>query len=100
MVKFALLQNDPIDINLRALKIKYGIFVNGVALGSLEEKTLDSDSNSVADRVQEITIRLTSIPTSNSVVELRVYDTEDMLNPVISRNVKNSMSGIYDEVDF
>lgn len=100
MVKFALLQNEPIDSSLRALDIKYGIYVNGTIVGSLEEMTLGSSSDAVADRVRDITIRLASVPVANAIVELRVYDAEDMLNPIISRNVKNSMSGMFDEVDF
>jgi hypothetical protein len=52
------------------------------------------------DRVKELTIRLTTIQSSNDVIELRVYDKEDPLNPIINRNVRNSMSGIYDEMDF
>ena len=95
-----MLQNEPIDSSLRALDIKYGIYVNGTIVGSLEEMTLGSSSDAVADRVRDITIRLASVPVANAIVELRVYDAEDMLNPIISRNVKNSMSGMFDEVDF
>lgn len=101
MVRFTLLQNEPTDSTLRALDIKYGIFVNGVIAGSLEEKTLASPSDDVSDRMHDnITIRLASIPAANAFIELRVYDADDMLNPIISRNVKNSMSELFDEVDF
>ena len=100
MVKFALLQNEPVDANLRALEIKYGIFVNGTVVGGLESMTLASSSDNVADRVRDITIRLASIPVANAIVELRVFDVDDMLNPVISRNIKNGMAGIFDEIDF
>lgn len=100
MVKFALLQNEPVDATLRALDIKYGIYVNGTILGNHDEMKLESKSEAVADRVYDITIRLASVPAANELVELRVYDAEDMLNPIISRSVRNSMSGIFDEVDF
>ena len=100
MVKFALLQNEPKDASLRALVIKYGIYVNGTIAGNLEEKTLDSKSDAVANRVSDITIRMTSVPVANAIIELRVYDAEDLLNPIISRNVKNGMAGMFDEVDF
>ena len=99
-IKFALLQNDPVDANLRALDISYGVYINGQPLGKLEEMTLDMKSEDWKDRVKELTIRLTTIPSSKDVIELRVYDKEDPLNPIINRNVRNSMSGIYDEMDF
>lgn len=100
MVKFALLQNEPVEANLRALDIKYGIFVNGEVIGRLEVLTLNSSSDAVADRVHDITMRLSSIPPANSIIELRIYDADDMLNPIISSTIRNSMSGIFDEVDF
>jgi hypothetical protein len=99
-IKFALLQNDPVDANLRAIDICYGVYINGQPLGKLEEMTLDMKSEDWKDRVKELTIRLTTIPSSKDVIELRVYDKEDPLNPIINRNVRNSMSGIYDEMDF
>ncbi len=99
-IKFALLQNDPVDANLRALDICYGIYINGQPIGKLEELSMDMKSEDWKERVKELTIRLSIIPSSSDVIELRVYDKDDMLNPIISRNVRNSMSGIFDEVDF
>ena len=100
MVKFALLQNEPVDGTLRALDLKYGLYVNGTLTGRLEELVLGSTSANYADRVKDITIRLSSIPVVNDIIELRVYDAEDMLNPLLSRNVKNSMAGMFEELDF
>ena len=100
MVKFALLQNEPVDGTLRALDLKYGLYVNGTLTGRLEEWTMGSKSENFAERVKDFTIRLSSIPRANDIIELRVYDAEDMLNPLLSRNVKNSMAGVYDELDF
>jgi hypothetical protein len=100
MVKFALLQNEPVDGKLRALDLKYGLYVNGTLMGRLEDWILGSTSENFAERVKDFTIRLSSIPRANDIIELRVYDAEDMLNPLLSRNVKNSMAGVYDELDF
>jgi hypothetical protein len=100
MVKFALLQNEPVDGTLRALDLKYGLYVNGTLTGRLEEWTMGSISENYSERVKDITIRLASIPVANDIIELRVYDAEDMLNPLLSRNVKNSMAGMFEELDF
>jgi hypothetical protein len=100
MVKFALLQNEPVDGTLRALDLKYGLYVNGTLTGRLEEWTMGSKSENYSERVKDITIRLASIPVANDIIELRVYDAEDMLNPLLSRNVKNSMAGMFEELDF
>jgi hypothetical protein len=100
MVKFALLQNEPVDGTLRALDLKYGLYVNGTLTGRLEEWTMGSKSENYSERVKDITIRLASIPVANDIIELRVYDAEDMLNPLLSRNVRNSMAGMFEELDF
>ena len=100
MVKFALLQNEPADGTLRALDLKYGLYVNGTLTGRLEDWTMGSNSENFADRVKDFTIRLASIPGVNDIIELRVYNSEDTLNPLLSRIVKNSMAGIFEEVDF
>ena len=100
MVKFALLQNEPADGTLRALDLKYGLYVNGTLTGRLEDWTMGSNSENFADRVKDFTIRLASIPGANDIIELRVYNAEDTLNPLLSRIVKNSMAGIFEELDF
>ena len=57
---------------------------------SEQEVMLDSpDAANLNNRVFEVTLNLNK-SVSSSVLQLRVYDVEDRLNPIIKETVKNN----------
>ena len=71
-------------------KVVCQVFSGDVPVTSEQEVILDSpDAANLNNRVFEVTLNLNK-SVSSSVLQLRVYDVEDKLNPIIKETVKNN----------
>lgn len=89
-LKFHLIQSEAVSMTIMERRIVCQIF-NGDDPVTIEKELLlnSTDSANLNNRVFEVTLNLNKSVTS-SVLQLRVYDVEDRLNPLIKETVKNN----------
>lgn len=91
-LKFQLIQSEAVSMTVTERKVVCQLF-HGEEPVSIEKKlTLNNpDAVNINNRVYEVTMTLNK-PVSGSMLELRIYDAEDMarLNPLIRETVKNN----------
>lgn len=89
-LKFRLIQSEAVSMTVMERKIVCQVF-NGDEPVTLEKELLlnSTDSINPNNRVSEITLNLNKSVTS-SVLQLRIYDVDDKLNPLIKETVKNN----------
>lgn len=90
ILKFGVIQNQPVSANLRALKAKYAVYANGKPITKLEDIIFDCPTDGIQERLQEHSITVAHVPADATLLELRIYDENDDLNPVLSHVVKNT----------
>lgn len=89
-VKITIVQSEAISMTKIARKIIAAVYSNDEVVTKIEKLTLDSaDANNLNNRLFEIALDLNK-PTSSSILELRIYDEDDQLNPLIKAPVKNN----------
>ena len=89
-LKFHLIQSEAVSMTIMERRIVCQVF-NGDEPVTIEKELLlnSTDSANLNNRVFEVTLNLNKSVTS-SVLQLRVYDVEDRLNPLIKETVKNN----------
>jgi hypothetical protein len=88
--KFQLIQTEAVSMTVMERKVVCCIYNGDDPVTMEKELTLNStDSENLNNRVYELSLNLNK-SVSNSMLQLRVYDVEDMLNPIIKENVKNN----------
>jgi hypothetical protein len=89
-LKFHLIQSEAVSMTVMERKIVCQVF-NGDDPVTIEKELLlnSTDSANLNNRVFEVTLNLSKSVTS-SVLQLRVYDVDDKLNPLIKETVKNN----------
>ena len=89
-LKFQLIQTEAVSMTVMERKVVYCIYNGDDPVTMEKELTLNStDSENLNNRVYELSLNLNK-SVSSSMLQLRVYDVEDMLNPIIKENVKNN----------
>jgi hypothetical protein len=89
-LKVQLLQNEAISAEVKSREICCAIYCNDEKISQEVVKTIDSnDADVLQNRVFEINLMLNQNVTSG-ILQFRVYDTEDMLNPLIKETVTNN----------
>ena len=89
-LKFHLIQSEAVSMTVMGRKVVCQVFSGDVPVTSEQEVILDSpDAANLNNRVFEVTLNLNK-SVSSSVLQLRVYDVEDRLNPIIKETVKNN----------
>ena len=89
-LKFHLIQSEAVSMTVMERKVVCQVF-NGDEPVTVEKELLlnSSDSANLNNRVFEVTLNLNKSVTS-SVLQLRIYDIDDRLNPLIKETVKNN----------
>ncbi len=89
-LKFHLIQSEAVSMSVMERKVVCQVFSGDDPVTAEKELLLDSpDAANLNNRVFEVTLTLDK-PVTSSVLQLRVYDAEDRLNPIIKETVKNN----------
>lgn len=89
-LKFQLIQTEAVSMTIMERKVICRIFNGDEPVTMEKEVTLNSpDSENLNNRVYEVTLNLNK-SVSGSMLQLRVFDEEDKLNPLIKETVKNN----------
>ena len=88
-LKFQIIQSDMVSMEKTPRHIVCAVYVNDKPVTEFKKLFLNSVDSTPASRILEVELVLnTSVNTS--IMELRIYDETDMLNPLIKQNVKNN----------
>lgn len=89
-LKFQLIQSEAVSMTMMERKIVCCIYNGDDPVTQEKELTLNSaDATNLNNRVYEVTLNLNK-SISASMLQLRIYDTDDRLNPLIRETVKNN----------
>lgn len=89
-LKFQLIQSEAVSMTVMERKIVCCIYNGDEPVTREKELTLNStDATNLNNRVYEVTLNLNK-SISASMLQLRIYDTDDRLNPLIREAVKNN----------
>lgn len=89
-VKFQLIQSEAVSMTVVERKVVCQVYQGDIPVTGEQTITLDSaDTTNLNNRVYEVVLTLNhSVP--SGMLQLRVYDEEDRLNPLIKEVVKNN----------
>lgn len=89
-LKFHLIQSEAVSMSVMERKVVCCIYNGDDPVTQEKELTLDStDAVNLNNRVYEVTLNL-SKSVSASMLQLRIYDVDDLLNPLVRETVKNN----------
>ena len=89
-LKFHLIQSEAVSMTVMERKVVCQVFNGDEPVTTEKEILLNStDSANLNNRVFEVTLNLNKSVVS-SVLQLRIYDVDDKLNPLIKETVKNN----------
>ena len=89
-LKFQLIQSEAVSMTVMERKVVCCIYNGDDPVTQEKELTLNSaDAVNLNNRVYEVTLNL-SKSVSASMLQLRIYDVEDRLNPLVREIVKNN----------
>lgn len=88
-VKFYIVQSDAVSMEVQGRTVVCAIYNNDEMLTVEKEIVLDSNDENAQNRIFEVEMTLNK-PTNASILQLRIYDVEDNLNPLIKETVKNN----------
>ena len=97
-LRFRLLQTESVNMEMKARTIKVALYYNDMAVTPVKEYVLNNTDTVLDNRKVLVDLTLNQ-NTDAKVLQLRVYDVTDDLNPLIKENVTNNTL-IENEFDF
>jgi hypothetical protein len=89
-LKFKVIQSEAVDMNTVARTVACAVFDGDTAVTTEKKLTLNStDAVNFNNRIFEVELTL-SKPVTNRLLQLRIWDVDDKLNPLAKANVTNS----------
>lgn len=89
-LKFHIIQSEAVSMTVMERKVVCQVFSGDEPVTAEKELLLNSpDASNLNNRVFEVTLNLNK-SVSASVLQLRIYDVDDRLNPLIKETVKNN----------
>ena len=89
-LKFQMIQSEAVSMTVMERKVLCCIYNGDDPVTQTKEVTLNSaDANNLNNRVFEVTLNLNK-SVDASMLQLRIYDVDDKLNPLIRETVKNN----------
>ncbi|WP_337631797.1 PglZ domain-containing protein, partial [Prevotella pectinovora] len=89
-LKFQMIQSEAVSMTVMERKVLCCIYNGDDPVTQEKEVTLNSaDANNLNNRVFEVTLNLKK-SVDASMLQLRIYDVDDKLNPLIRETVKNN----------
>lgn len=88
-VKFTLIQNEAVSMHLVKRDLVCAVYSGDRQVTAVKEIAMDSaDADNIANRTYSVELMLNAVAESN-IMELRIYDKDDMINPLICERVIN-----------
>lgn len=97
-LRFKLLQTDAVSMEMKARTIKVALYYNDMVVTPVKEYVLNNTDALLDNRKVLVDLTLNQ-NIDAKVLQLRVYDVTDDLNPLIKENVTNNTL-IGNEFDF
>ena len=88
-LRFQLIQENPISAIEKECTLEIGIYNDSTLVSNTMTVTMNRTDELPADRIFMIPLALNT-KTSNSVLKLKIFDKDDLLNPLIEESVKNN----------
>ena len=89
-LKFQMIQSEAVSMTVMEREVLCCIYNGDAPVTQEKEVTLNSaDANNLNNRVFEVTLNLNK-SVDASMLQLRIYDVDDKLNPLIRETVKNN----------
>lgn len=89
-LKFQLIQSEAVSMTVMERKVVCCIYNGDAPVTQEKELTLNStDAVNLNNRVYEVTLNLCK-SVNTSMLQLRIYDVDDRLNPLVRETVKNN----------
>ena len=90
ILKVNILQETDVGRLQKELSINVGLYKDNTLVSNLESLVLDSTSESPSDRMSRIELTLSAEAANESFLKLKMFDTDDLLNPLVEERVQNS----------
>ena len=89
-LKFKIMQSEPVDMDTLERNIVCAVYANDTLVTTEKRLCLNSsDIDNYNNRIFDVELTLNQ-STSTSIMQLRIFDVEDMLNPLIKETVTNN----------
>ena len=89
-LKFQMIQSEAVSMTVMERKVVCSIYNGDDPVTQEKEVTLNStDATNLNNRVFEVTLNLNK-SVNASMLQLRIYDVDDKLNPLVRETVKNN----------
>ncbi|MCH8487215.1 MAG: BREX-1 system phosphatase PglZ type A [Candidatus Cyclonatronum sp.] len=96
MMKIRLLQTERVSNQRKPLRARIALYDGTMQVSGEEELLFDMTSENATERQRETTLTIKPGPELPAVLKLRIYDSEDSLNPLMEYNVANKTMGSVD----
>jgi len=90
VLRLNLLQETKVSRAEKEISIAVGLYNNNILVSNEIIATLNSTSDAPSERAVRIELTLSSDTPLNAFLKLKVFDTEDKLNPLIEERVQNN----------
>lgn len=90
ILKVNILQESGVSRSEKERAIKIGLYVDNNLVSNEETVVLNSTSEAPSERMTRKDLILSSEASDASVLKLKIYDSDDLLNPIIEELVQNS----------
>lgn len=88
-LRFKLLQTDAVNMDMKERTVTIGLYVNDKPVTAIQTLTLDRTDQLLDARKVSVDMTLNQ-HVDAKVLQLKVYDIEDGMNPIIKENVTNN----------
>ena len=88
-LRFKLLQTEAVSMNMKERLVRVALYYNDEPVTSIVDVVLDKTAPSLDDRKIVVDLTLNK-NVEAKVLQLKIYDATDNLNPLIKENVTNN----------
>jgi uncharacterized protein (TIGR02687 family) len=90
ILKVNILQETKVSHLKKECSLRVGLYHNNVLVSNKEEVLLESTSEAPSDRIYRNELVLSADAANESDLKLKIFDADDMLNPLLEEGVQNS----------
>ena len=88
LLQLTFIQKDAVSYDMKKMRIKFAIYDGDRMVSEEKELDIDRADADATSRIYNQSLTLSN-GVSSSLLELRVYDVEDSLNPILKETVTN-----------
>jgi uncharacterized protein (TIGR02687 family) len=90
ILKFNILQEDEVSRLVKEITINIGLYNESGLVSNDENLLLNFTSESPSERMVRIELTLAADTVSETFLKLKIFDVDDMLNPLIEERIQNN----------